>query len=632
MQCESYVGEIAAVESDELIRRIDTWTKIATLFSVIAAVVTAAKGVPWLPYVLAVVAWVLLSLWLLRVVDPRNRFHEFVVRTIAGEAGSGDAGPASYTVRQQRMAATALVLVSAALLVLIGWGAWSHIRSARLSRPKNPPALVPFAEHEFGIIVAEFTLGVETRQPYKGSADDRELIYGDLHRLLEQERLQSRVGIQRAGPIRDKAQAMKLTEQYDADLVVWGYVPHNHCASFRPFLTVAPGSVSAQMADPGPFRVEIAGENTVETENMLKDHVRAASAFVLSMFLLRQEQPGDAQHAVDVLDKAIDLIGYQKGRATRQSGALQQDLDYNLALLQLMRGRAYAALGQADKALEDYEDARNELPIRALAAIGNLYYAQFEFDTAQTYYHQIEYDWRGQYGLGVVAYQEKQYANSISHLKEALDIAQREDSLAERTRLTMLFALGMAYKQKGDWSKAESSLDEVCTCKDLPPGFRDGVCSELAEVKAILTEGLPTPTEGTAALLPTLLPTATPSLVLTLLPTSIPAGDAAAIHVILWDWHLELASPDDFKMVPTTTGEGFTFDYPGRLLTLEVKNVKQKAIWAERWDQDARAEVLINSTQGERVWFEPGEKGLVTIELIRGASDATVVLSSGAEE
>jgi hypothetical protein len=96
--------------------------------------------------------------------------------------------------------------------------------------------------------------------------------------------------------------------------------------------------------------------------------------------------------------------------------------------------------------------------------------------------------------------------------------------------------------------------------------------------------------------------------------------------VVLLDWYMEIVGPDDLKMIPTTTGEGFTFDYAGRQLTLEVKNTKQTEIWAERRDQDERARVLIEGKAGERVWFDPGEEGVIEIELVEGFDEATVVL------
>ncbi|MGD9029159.1 MAG: NBR1-Ig-like domain-containing protein [Anaerolineae bacterium] len=129
----------------------------------------------------------------------------------------------------------------------------------------------------------------------------------------------------------------------------------------------------------------------------------------------------------------------------------------------------------------------------------------------------------------------------------------------------------------------------------------------------------PTPTP-TPTLVPTLTPTPGPT------PTPTPITPGGVIHGVLLDWYLETDGPDSLKMIPTMEGEGFTFDYAGRLLILEVRNTKQTEIWAERRDQDERARVLINGKEGQRVWFEPGEEGVIKIELVEGFDEATVVL------
>ena len=141
---------------------------------------------------------------------------------------------------------------------------------------------------------------------------------------------------------------------------------------------------------------------------------------------------------------------------------------------------------------------------------------------------------------------------------------------------------------------------------------------------------------------PTNTPTPTPS------PTPIPAtptptptatlnGDdddgngnrdgEDVIHVVLLNWLLDVVdpTPDELGMIPTTE-DGYTFDYYGRQLTLEIENNTEDRLWAERWDQDGRATVLIDGTEGQQVWFEPGEGGTIQIELIEGARQATVVL------
>ncbi len=143
---------------------------------------------------------------------------------------------------------------------------------------------------------------------------------------------------------------------------------------------------------------------------------------------------------------------------------------------------------------------------------------------------------------------------------------------------------------------------------------------------------------------PTPVPTATPT------PTSTPTpvtptptaardglededGDRDVIHVVLLNWLLDLVDPlpEDLGMIPTTD-DGYTFDYYGRELTLEIRNNKDEKLWAERWDQDKRARVLINGTESQRVWFEPGEGGVIQIELVEGAREATVVLMDADKE
>jgi hypothetical protein len=124
----------------------------------------------------------------------------------------------------------------------------------------------------------------------------------------------------------------------------------------------------------------------------------------------------------------------------------------------------------------------------------------------------------------------------------------------------------------------------------------------------------PTPTPTT----PTPTPTEGPPPTITGTPTFVIRG-------VLLNWLLDISGPEGLRLVPNNE-DGYTFEYYGRQLTLDVENNKDDRLWAERWDQDQRAEVRIDGTEGERVWFEPGESGTITIELIEGAREATVVL------
>jgi hypothetical protein len=159
-------------------------------------------------------------------------------------------------------------------------------------------------------------------------------------------------------------------------------------------------------------------------------------------------------------------------------------------------------------------------------------------------------------------------------------------------------------------------------------------------------EHTPTPTPTN-----TPLPTATPTATSTPPPTNTPVvGEAEegeteeelseeggatpvtpVIHVVLVNWLLEVVSPTDLQMNPTADN-GYAFDYEGRELTLEVRNDEETRLWAKRQDQDPRAKVLIDGKDGMQVWLRPGEQGTISIRLVPGADEATVVLVDKDEE
>ncbi len=148
----------------------------------------------------------------------------------------------------------------------------------------------------------------------------------------------------------------------------------------------------------------------------------------------------------------------------------------------------------------------------------------------------------------------------------------------------------------------------------------------------------PTPTPPQVAVpppgpeTPTPTPKATPSPEATPQPTATPTPAVTrppVIHVVLVNWMLDILSPDPetLKLVPTGEKD-YTFDYFERELTMKIRNSREIKLWAERQDQDARATVTIDGQKG-RVWFKPGDEGVIKIQLVEGADEATVVLVDG---
>jgi len=152
------------------------------------------------------------------------------------------------------------------------------------------------------------------------------------------------------------------------------------------------------------------------------------------------------------------------------------------------------------------------------------------------------------------------------------------------------------------------------------------------------TPAPPTPTPPQVAVTPagpetpTPTPKATPSPEAAPQPTATPTPAVTrppVIHVVLVNWMLDILSPDPetLKLVPTDEKD-YTFDYFERELTMRVRNPREIKLWAERQDQDARATVTIDGQKG-RVWFKPGDEGVIKIQLVEGADEATVVLVDG---
>ena len=488
------------MDSDRLIEFVDKWAKVIGLLAGVGALLANVAKTPWLSCVLAIIGWALMSLWLWHIVRQRKTIRKVLL------AKDESVPSRIYKRSHQYAAAAALALITALVWGWVGWRIWLSIR------PAPSPSLTIFPGNKFGIIVAEFTQGARERTVYSGGADVRDNLYDDLLRLVAQQGLSGRVLIQQAGPVRSEQQAVDLGKQYAADMVIWGYIPTNQPHSFRPRFTLLCENEDLQAIDPVLFGVEITGRDIAETSALLTERVRAVSSFVLGIVYLAEGEPGDYERAVTILTQAID----EANAEVEQSSVVQRDLLYNLALFYLTRGRAYAAMDESEEALADYEQALKYWPNfgRAYVAVGNVYYARRDFETARIYYEKVEGSWYGSYGLGLVAYHQGQYDLAIRYFDRALSIALDEGIPPSRGIETIRFALGMAYKQSGDWPSARNLLSQVCFAEGVSPNFQAWACVELTPRSPTVT-GSPivTPLE---TLLPTPLPTPTPS------PTATP--------------------------------------------------------------------------------------------------------------
>ena len=495
------------MDFDRLAKFVEQWGKVIGSLTAMAALLSIFSANTWVSYVLLIISWVVISLWLWPVA------FEKTVRESIEQSTYLPKLPKSY---QGYFAAIGLALMTIVVWGWIGSQMWSNARSTA------QPTLELFPEDRFGIIIAEFTQGSQERLTFSGGIDARDKLYNDVLRLISQQGLGNQIVVQQAGQIKDQEEALAVGQKYGAELVVWGYIPVDQPNSFRPSFTILAKNEDLHTVDPVLFSAEIIGEDTIEASTLLTTRVRVVSSFVLGVIYMTEGDPRDYQLAISIFDQAI----IESSNELAASRALQEDLAFNLALLYLMRGRAYAALGNETSALEDYHralDYRQNFT-RAYAAIGNIYYLQRDFDTALIYYGKAQTNWRGVFGIGLISYHQENYDLAIQHIESAQKMAVEEGVLAGgEIEMRLLFTLGMAYKQAGEWERAEVLLDQLCHSNDISENIQEGACIELTPtievantIPAALTlTALPILTESPT---PTLLPP-TP----TLLPTPAPA-------------------------------------------------------------------------------------------------------------
>jgi len=475
-----------------IVDALDHWGKIAGIVVGFGAMAAYVIDFQYLAIALGIICWSLLAIWLIRIWQQKSQIRDSLI--------GGDKPPERiYSQRQRLLAIGLLIAITILIWSWVIWQLWG------IFRPHPIPKMGVFPKDQFGIIVAEFTIGEQEREIYSGGTDLRNKISNDLERLIAQHSLTTNIEVQRTGPIRDREQAINIGESIGADLIVWGYIPHDQADNLVPNFTILDSQSGLSTIDPVLFGFEIIGEDTVEASSLLSNHIRAVSSLIIGLAYLTDDQVKNFHISADLFSESIELIEEEISPKIGDS----VDLKFNLAILYLMRGRAYAALGQDEKAMDDYGMALFYRPefTRAYLAIGNLHYNNRNFETAELFYKNSEHLWHGKYGLGLIAYQRGEYGEAVEHLTGALEKFLSKGSLeGTKMELSLRFSLGMAYKQLGNWEDAKNLLWEVCYAEDISSSLRTGACSELASaVPSLTSSSTPSPSPE-----PTIKPTELP--------------------------------------------------------------------------------------------------------------------------
>jgi hypothetical protein len=521
------------MDFERITKYLEKWDKIIALLAAVGALLSGALNNPILAYLLAFFGWFMLSSWLWRIARQWEPIQKFV--------------PVFSTKAQKWAALAALIALIVVNIVFL-----SVLIENLIPKPKT--ALTPFSEDKFGIIVAEFTQGAEDRATFSGSADKRDAICIDLQHLIDKQELTNKVLVQPAGPVKDEKQAKEWLDKYQADLIVWGYVPIDRPDSIRPTFTVREQELGVVESDPFAS-IDIVGE---DANTLLTNRVAAVSNYLIGVYYLNSASYSNSKGEFSLAETLFSHAINEAEAEINQSGNTLELAD-GLALLYLMRGKAYAALNQSDKALQDYEKALENYPdwVKVYMAIGNVYYNRRDFDTAQTYFEKAQYTWRGLYGLGLIAYHRGDYALALENFMLALEDAQ--NSASDHEVVKIRFVLGMTYKQLGDWEQTQAFLGAVCSADNVPKNIQSGACSELTPLPtntvtmAVLNTSTPIPTITD---LPTMLPSATdsPAPSLTLLPTNKPVSKSATV--------LPTAPTPSASLTPTRTKRPYYTNTP----------------------------------------------------------------------
>ncbi len=441
------------MSGDKLLDLLEKWGKYIGFLVAIAGLISIFADSQIVAYVLLAVAWMLIFLWLWGI------YHEKPVTPILI--------PGSMLSRLQkkrrRTVGVMLVLINIAfggLLIfevsklllktqtpspdtIITPSPASSSFPDTISLPASTPSMT-LSPFDFVVVLTEFSQGVNNVYKAPNSADIRDLIYRDLTKTIIRLELDKDVSIINLdGVLASELDARRVGEYYNADLVIWGYIPAEHPGAFRPTFTVLSDVDRWQESDAALFNIGVTGSGS---EMMLTNRVTTVTSFVLAVSYLDRGGKVNFIKALSLLNQGIRDADneYQLNPASKH------DLVYNLALLYLVRGQANAALDREDEALDDFQKSLAYWPDfpKAYAAIGNVYYGRNDLATALENYKKAETKWYGMYGMGLVFYRNNRFQQAVSYF-EASKLSAMQANISGVPLVKIDYALGLSYY--GPW-------------------------------------------------------------------------------------------------------------------------------------------------------------------------------------
>jgi tetratricopeptide (TPR) repeat protein len=451
---------------------IEKWGVYVVFITGLAGVAGLFFGKGMLPYLLLFLLWIVFIIWLWIYVNPKKQ----------GEVGNDK----EIKVRERKTRQKKAGIIGVIFSLIIFSPIWFPALRASAIWPiyvQQQP------KEKFVVVVARFTSDTFPID-FSKSTNAQEKLFDDLARMLLQQNLRDEVTIITCASIYSERQAENVGKLANADIVIWGDVLSEQTNLMRPNFKILGENDELSMTDPRLFNMQ------VSSDAMLTNRAKAVTSFVLGIYYLDNETEAGFRRAKDVLSVGIDDAKdeYESNKDYRK------DISYNLALLHFTRGRALAALGQEQEAVDDFNVALEYGPSykRAYVALGNIYYIRRELDAAKTNYEKAAAEWSGLYGLGLVSYFNEDYVLALDYFTKAL--AKAESSQLNPNGSTIMkikYGLGMTHLMLGDITEASVFLAEVCQAKNIPSslqylGCNPDIGQELGGTPMPVTPSMPT--------------------------------------------------------------------------------------------------------------------------------------------
>ncbi|MGB8644887.1 MAG: tetratricopeptide repeat protein [Anaerolineae bacterium] len=406
-----------------------------------------------------------------------------------------------YYSQRERLLAGGLLATNVIVSILV--------LSAIIPRPcTNNSATLPSGK--FGILIADFTEGLGKNATPKG-IETADRTADAVKSRLAVSSIGDRVAVVRGCAIRNSDEALRAGQDVNASLVLWGNTAQFAEQVFEPSFTFVKPPSNSSVINPLLFQVELSRVDSAELPSKISARTTSVAAFIIGLAYLEDGQSTD-YFPLAAREFTFAISQTEPELAALTHGSEQEiAIKRTLAIFYTLRGRAFAATGDNQKALEDYSNAEKQDSNYPSIYVGrgNYYYSIDSYDSAEAEYRKalaLQELPAAYYGLGNSLFYQQQSQASIQSYLKAIQLMVERGEEPSKVRLV----LGIVYKLSGQTTPAAEQFNLV---------LQSSKASMLQKQQAqVELDSMLTPT---ATLSPSPLPTASSTSfpISTLMPT-----------------------------------------------------------------------------------------------------------------